>query len=98
MGCNVRQYGLYLWDNTVLRPFPMSGTSMFQAFKYQCCISALGRIFPFRLRRRPEHAGYGPRHRKLIGIVSLGDLTTKHSADVDRTSSDISTPSEPHHS
>jgi CBS domain-containing protein len=32
---------------------------------------------------------------KLIGIVALGDLATKHSAEVDRTLSDISTPSEP---
>lgn len=32
---------------------------------------------------------------KLIGIVSLGDLATKHSAEVDRTLYEISTPSEP---
>jgi CBS domain-containing protein len=32
---------------------------------------------------------------KLIGIVALGDLATKHSAEVDRTLSEISTPSEP---
>lgn len=31
----------------------------------------------------------------LIGIVSLGDIATKHSAEVDRTLEDISTPSEP---
>ncbi|WP_334188086.1 CBS domain-containing protein [Noviherbaspirillum sp.] len=31
----------------------------------------------------------------LIGIVSLGDLATKHSAEVDRTLEDISTPSQP---
>jgi hypothetical protein len=30
---------------------------------------------------------------KLIGIVALGDLATEHSAEVDRTLSDISTPS-----
>jgi len=33
--------------------------------------------------------------QKLVGILSLGDLATKHSAEVDRTLSDISTPSEP---
>lgn len=33
--------------------------------------------------------------RKLVGIVSLGDIATKHSAEVDRTLEDISTPSEP---
>jgi CBS domain-containing protein len=32
---------------------------------------------------------------KVIGIVSLGDLATKHSAKVDRTLDEISTPSEP---
>lgn len=33
--------------------------------------------------------------QQVIGIVSLGDLATKHSAEVDRTLADISTPSEP---
>lgn len=33
--------------------------------------------------------------RRLIGIVSLGDLATKHSAQVDRTLEEISTPSAP---
>lgn len=31
----------------------------------------------------------------MIGIVSLGDIATKHSAEVDRTLEEISTPSEP---
>jgi CBS domain-containing protein len=33
--------------------------------------------------------------RHLVGIVSLGDLATKHSAQVDRTLEEISSPSEP---
>ena len=33
--------------------------------------------------------------RNLVGIVSLGDVATKHSAEVDRTLEKISTPSEP---
>jgi CBS domain-containing protein len=33
--------------------------------------------------------------KKLIGIVSLGDLATKHSAEVDRTLEEISTPAKP---
>lgn len=33
--------------------------------------------------------------QQLIGIVSLGDLATKHSAQVDRTLENISTPAEP---
>ena len=32
---------------------------------------------------------------KVIGIVSLGDVATRHSADVDRTLDQISSPSEP---
>ncbi len=32
---------------------------------------------------------------KLVGIISLGDLATKHSAEVDRTLQEISMPSEP---
>ncbi len=33
--------------------------------------------------------------KELVGIVSLGDLATKHSAQVDRTLEEISTPAEP---
>ncbi|OGB23756.1 MAG: CBS domain-containing protein [Burkholderiales bacterium RIFCSPLOWO2_02_FULL_57_36] len=33
--------------------------------------------------------------QNLIGIVSLGDVATKHSAEVDRTLEKISTPAEP---
>lgn len=33
--------------------------------------------------------------QKLVGIVSLGDLATKHSAEIDRTLEEISTPSRP---
>ena len=33
--------------------------------------------------------------RQLIGIVSLGDLATKHSAQVDRTLEGISSPAQP---
>lgn len=33
--------------------------------------------------------------KQLVGIVSLGDLATKHSAQVDRTLENISSPSEP---
>jgi CBS domain-containing protein len=32
---------------------------------------------------------------KLVGIVSLGDLATKHSAEIDRTLEEISSPSHP---
>ncbi|HYD63736.1 MAG TPA: CBS domain-containing protein [Noviherbaspirillum sp.] len=33
--------------------------------------------------------------KELVGIVSLGDLATKHSAQVDRTLEQISSPAEP---
>ncbi len=33
--------------------------------------------------------------QNMVGIVSLGDLATRHSAEVDRTLEKISTPSEP---
>jgi len=33
--------------------------------------------------------------QELIGIVSLGDMATKHSAQVDRTLEEISSPAEP---
>jgi CBS domain-containing protein len=33
--------------------------------------------------------------KELVGIVSLGDIATKHSAQVDRTLEEISSPAEP---
>jgi hypothetical protein len=33
--------------------------------------------------------------KDLVGIVALGDIATKHSAEVDRTLEDISSPSRP---
>jgi CBS domain-containing protein len=45
-----------------------------------------------QLRRIPvlDH-----RTEELVGIVSLGDMATEHSAGVDRTLENISTPSQP---
>jgi len=45
-----------------------------------------------QIRRLPviEHGT-----RKLIGIVSLGDLATKHSAGVDHTLENVSSPAQP---
>ena len=45
-----------------------------------------------QIRRVPVIDHYS---HNLIGIVSLGDLATKHSAQVDRTLEEISNPSEP---
>ena len=33
--------------------------------------------------------------QEVVGIVSLGDMATRHSAQIDRTLDEISTPSEP---
>jgi CBS domain-containing protein len=52
----------------------------------------LGQMGDVQVRRIPvvdEQSG------QVIGIVSLGDVATKHGADVDRTLDEISTPSEP---
>lgn len=46
----------------------------------------------FQIRRVPvKNRDTG----ELVGILSLGDLATKHSAEVDHTLARISTPSEP---
>jgi len=45
-----------------------------------------------QIRRVPV---VNPETKELIGIVSLGDLATKHSAQVDRTLEEISSPAEP---
>ncbi|NEX61122.1 CBS domain-containing protein [Noviherbaspirillum galbum] len=52
----------------------------------------MGQMADSQLRRIPviDH-----NTRKLIGIVSLGDVATKHSAGVDRTLEDVSSPSRP---
>jgi len=51
----------------------------------------LNQMADVQIRRIPvlDEAG------KIVGIVSLGDVATKHAADVDRTLDEISTPSEP---
>ncbi|MGJ9417357.1 CBS domain-containing protein [Massilia sp. CMS3.1] len=54
--------------------------------------SVLGKMGDVQIRRVPvidEQTG------KVIGIVSLGDVATRHSADVDRALDEISSPSEP---
>lgn len=54
--------------------------------------AVLGKMGDVQIRRVPvidEQTG------KVIGIVSLGDVATRHSADVDRALDEISSPSEP---
>jgi CBS domain-containing protein len=52
----------------------------------------LGQMGDVQIRRIPV---LDEQSHQVIGIVSLGDVATKHSADVDRTLDEISTPSEP---
>jgi CBS domain containing-hemolysin-like protein len=52
----------------------------------------LGQMGDVQIRRIPV---LDEQSQQVIGIVSLGDVATKHSADVDRTLDEISTPSEP---
>jgi CBS domain-containing protein len=52
----------------------------------------LGKMGDVQIRRIPV---LDEQSQQVIGIVSLGDVATKHSADVDRTLDEISTPSEP---
>jgi CBS domain-containing protein len=52
----------------------------------------LGKMGDVQIRRIPV---LDEQSQQVIGIVSLGDVATRHSADVDRTLDEISTPSEP---
>jgi len=52
----------------------------------------LGQMGDVQIRRVPV---IDEQSHQLVGIVSLGDMATKHSAKVDATLDEISTPSEP---
>jgi CBS-domain-containing membrane protein len=52
----------------------------------------MGQMGDVQIRRIPV---LDEQSHLVIGIVSLGDVATKHSAQVDRTLDEISTPSEP---
>jgi CBS domain-containing protein len=61
-------------------------------FENQPVDEVMGQMQDVQIRRIPvlDHET-----NALIGIVSLGDVATKHSAEVDRTLEKISTPAEP---
>jgi CBS domain-containing protein len=61
-------------------------------FEDQSVDEVMQQMGDLQVRRVPvlDHATHD-----LVGIVALGDLATKHSAQVDRTLEVISTPSEP---
>lgn len=52
----------------------------------------LGQMGDVQIRRVPV---IDEDSQQVVGIVSLGDMATKHSAQIDRTLDEISTPSEP---
>lgn len=52
----------------------------------------LGQMGDVQIRRVPV---IDEDSRQVVGIVSLGDMATRHSAQIDRTLDEISTPSEP---
>lgn len=52
----------------------------------------LGQMGDVQIRRVPV---LDEQSHQMVGIVSLGDMATKHSASVDRALDEISTPSEP---
>ena len=52
----------------------------------------LGQMGDVQIRRVPV---IDEDSQEVVGIVSLGDMATKHSAQIDRTLDEISTPSEP---
>jgi CBS domain-containing protein len=59
---------------------------------HQSVDEVLGQMGDVQIRRVPviDQASHA-----VVGIVSLGDMATKHSAQVDRALDEISTPSEP---
>jgi len=52
----------------------------------------LGQMGDVQIRRVPV---VDEQSQEVIGIVSLGDMATKHSAGIDHTLEEISTPAEP---
>ena len=67
-------------------------TDVRTCFSTQSVDEVLGQMGDVQIRRVPvvDQASH-----KLVGIVSLGDMATKHSAGIDQALVEISTPSEP---
>jgi CBS domain-containing protein len=60
-------------------------------YSHQTVDEVLGQMGEVQIRRMPVLGKNGD----LVGIVSLGDMATKHSAGIDRALEEISEPSEP---
>ena len=67
-------------------------TDVRTCFSSQSVDEVLGQMGDVQIRRVPvvDQASH-----QLVGIVSLGDMATKHSAGIDHALEEISTPSEP---
>jgi CBS domain-containing protein len=67
-------------------------TDVRTCFSTQSVDEVLGQMGDVQIRRVPvvDQASH-----QLVGIVSLGDMATKHSAGIDQALEEISTPSEP---
>lgn len=77
-------------ENTMVRD--VMSVSVKTCFEDQPVDEVMEQMRDVQIRRVPviDHET-----KNLIGIVSLGDVATKHSAEVDRTLEKISTPAEP---
>ena len=67
-------------------------TDVRTCFSNQQVDEVLGQMGDVQIRRVPV---IDEQSHQLVGIVSLGDIATRHSAKVDSTLDEISTPSEP---
>ncbi len=67
-------------------------TDVRTCFSNQQVDEVLGQMGDVQIRRVPV---IDEQSHQLVGIVSLGDMATKHSAKIDATLDEISTPSEP---
>jgi CBS domain-containing protein len=67
-------------------------TDVRTCFSSQSVDEVLGQMGDVQIRRVPV---IDQQSQKLVGIVSLGDMATKHAASVDRALDEISSPSEP---
>lgn len=77
-------------ENTMVRD--VMSVSVKTCFEDQPVDEVMEQMRDVQIRRVPviDHET-----QNLIGIISLGDVATKHSAEVDRTLEKISTPAEP---
>jgi CBS domain-containing protein len=67
-------------------------TDVRTCFTTQTVDEVLGQMGDVQIRRVPV---IDRQSQTLVGIVSLGDMATKHSAGIDRALEEISEPSEP---